>query len=152
MKSLPDNIESQFPVEIDLGMTAPTTIEISGMGMKKSAKMSKPMYPTLYIHSADNLDKLPKEGYALVYYKRRALTQTENEGGMHTSADLEIQEICAPEMSADEDKSDLESGLKSMAKGMGLDVGDDDEEGEDMEEESMESPEEESMEDEYEEK
>ena len=146
MKNLPDNIESQFPVEIDLGMTPTATIEISGMGMKKSAKAMKPMYPTLYINAAENLDKLPKEGYALVYYKRRALTQTEDDGGMHTSADLEIQEICAPEMSADDDKSDLESGLKSMAKGMGIDVGDDDEE------ESMDSYEDETMEDENEEK
>ena len=132
MKSLPDNIESQFPVEIDLGMTPTATIEISDMGMKKSAKAIKPMYPSLYIHGADNLDKLPKEGYALVYYKRRALTQTETERGSETSADLEIQEICAPEMSVDEDKADLESGLKSMAKGMGIDVGDDEEEEESM--------------------
>ena len=132
MKSLPDNIESQFPVEIDLGMTPTATIEISDMGMKKSAKAMKPMYPSLYIHGADNLDKLPKEGYALVYYKRRALTQTETERGSETSADLEIQEICAPEMSVDEDKADLESGLKSMAKGMGIDVGDDEEEEESM--------------------
>lgn len=135
MKTLPDNIESQFPVEIDLGITPTATIEISDMGMKKSAKAMKPMYPSLYIHGADNLDKLPKEGYALIYYKRRALTQTENEGGSHMSADIEIQEICAPEISSDEDKSDLESGLKSMAKGMGIDVGDD---GED-DEESMDS-------------
>jgi hypothetical protein len=147
MKSLPDNIESQFPIKVDLGVSPVATIEISDMGMEKSAKNSKPMYPTLYIHAGDNLDKLPKEGYALVYYKRRALTQTENETGMHTSADLEIQEICAPEMSADEDKSDLESGLKSMAKGMGIDVGDDD-----SDDESMESYEDESMEDETEEK
>lgn len=146
MKTLPDNIESQFPVEIDLGMTPTATIEISGMGMKKSAKAMKPMYPTLYINAAENLDKLPKEGYALVYYKRRALTQTERESGVDMSADLEIQEICAPEMSADDDKSDLESGLKSMAKGMGIDVGDDDEE------ESMDSYEDETMEDENEEK
>ena len=146
MKTLPDTIESQFPVEIDLGMTPTATIEISGMGMKKSAKAMKPMYPTLYINAAENLDKLPKEGYALVYYKRRALTQTESESGMDMSADLEIQEICAPEMSADDDKSDLESGLKSMAKGMGIDVGDDDEE------ESMDSYEDETMEDENEEK
>jgi hypothetical protein len=132
MKSLPDNIESQFPVEIDLGMTPTATIEISDMGMKKSAKAMKPMYPSLYIHGADNLDKLPKEGYALVYYKRRALTQTETERGSETSADLEIQEICAPEMSVDEDKADLESGLKSMAKGMGIDVGDDEDEEESM--------------------
>ena len=146
MKTLPDNIESQFPVEIDLGMTPTATIEISGMGMKKSAKAMKPMYPTLYINAAENLDKLPKEGYALIYYKRRALTQTERESGVDMSADLEIQEICAPEMSADDDKSDLESGLKSMAKGMGIDVGDDDEE------ESMDSYEDETMEDENEEK
>jgi len=132
MKTLPDNIESQFPVEIDLGMTPTATIEISDMGMKKSAKAMKPMYPSLYIHGADNLDKLPKEGYALVYYKRRALTQTETERGSETSADLEIQEICAPEMSVDEDKADLESGLKSMAKGMGIDVGDDEDEEESM--------------------
>jgi hypothetical protein len=141
MKSLPDNIESQFPVEIDLGMTPTATIEISDMGMKKSAKAMKPMYPSLYIHGADNLDKLPKEGYALVYYKRRALTQTETERGSETSADLEIQEICAPEMSVDEDKADLESGLKSMAKGMGIDVGDDEDE-----EESMDSYEDETEE------
>ena len=146
MKTLPDNIESQFPVEIDLGMTPTATIEISGMGMKKSAKAMKPMYPTLYINAAENLDKLPKEGYALVYYKRRALTQTERESGVDMSADLEIQEICAPEMSADDDKSDLESGLKSMAKGMGIDVGDDDEE------EYMDSYEDETMKDENEEK
>ena len=132
MKTLPDNIESLFPVEIDLGMTPTATIEISDMGMKKSAKAMKPMYPSLYIHGADNLDKLPKEGYALVYYKRRALTQTETERGSETSADLEIQEICAPEMSVDEDKADLESGLKSMAKGMGIDVGDDEDEEESM--------------------
>jgi hypothetical protein len=132
MKTLPDNIESQFPVEIDLGMTPTATIEISDKGMKKSAKAMKPMYPSLYIHGADNLDKLPKEGYALVYYKRRALTQTETERGSETSADLEIQEICAPEMSVDEDKADLESGLKSMAKGMGIDVGDDEDEEESM--------------------
>jgi hypothetical protein len=141
MKTLPDNIESLFPVEIDLGMTPTATIEISDMGMKKSAKAMKPMYPSLYIHGADNLDKLPKEGYALVYYKRRALTQTETERGSETSADLEIQEICAPEMSVDEDKADLESGLKSMAKGMGIDVGDDEDE-----EESMDSYEDETEE------
>ena len=147
MKSLPDNIESQFPVEIDLGMTPTATIEISDMGMKKSAKAMKPMYPSLYIHGADNLDKLPKEGYALVYYKSRALTQTETERGSETSADLEIQEICEPEMSVDEDKADLESGLKSMAKGMGIDVGDDEDE-----EESMDSYEDDEDEDETEEK
>ena len=82
-----------------------------------------------------------------VVLQLRSITSSVTERGSETSADLEIQEICEPEMSVDEDKADLESGLKSMAKGMGIDVGDDEDE-----EESMDSYEDDEDEDETEEK
>lgn len=90
----------------------------------------KPIYPSLYISGVENLDALPREGYALIHFKRRSVTLGESDGENCCSADLEIHEIKLPEASSDEDSSDLADAMKTLAKGRGLDTGpqtDDDE-------------------------
>lgn len=135
---------SDFPVKVDLAMPAPEVALESPVKGKNS--QPKPMYPSLYINNAEGLDGMPKEGYALIYYKRRRHSITEDDEGETHSADLEVQEICLPEKSSDDDMKDMGSELASMAKKRGINTG-----METDEEESEESPEEEAGETEEEE-
>lgn len=88
-----------------------------------SRPSSKPIYPSLYISGVENLDALPREGYALIHFKRRSVTLGESDGENCCSADLEIHEIKLPEASSDEDSGDLADAMKTLAKGRGLDTG-----------------------------
>jgi hypothetical protein len=115
---------------------------------------TKTYYPTLYISGVDGLGDLPKEGYALIYFRRKSLSITEGKdcgtipcgpmdsdspGGDKTtySADLEIQELCLP----DEESDDGGDAIDAMAEKAGLVVrgkkrlSDEEDEGDDYEEE-----------------
>lgn len=121
-------MHDDFPVSIDLA------IELPEMDMSAGKKRpSKPMYPSLFISGAKNLEDLPREGYALIHFKRRSVTMSDRDGEDCCSADLEIHEIRLPEKGAEEEMGDMEDVLKSMAKDRGL-INGDVEEDEEMEE------------------
>ena len=93
---IPQNIKSAFPNEVDLAREVPDYGSSLEAGPSKPKKMRKD-YPSLYISGVEGLESMPKEGWALIYYKRRRLSLEENKDGDETSgADLEIQEICLP--------------------------------------------------------
>lgn len=89
-------MNKDFPNEIDLGSTPP---EVADTPVGKNQKGAKPkkFYPSLYISNVEGLEGLPKEGQALIYFKRRRLTQSTTDEGEDHSADLEITKICLPE-------------------------------------------------------
>ena len=120
-------MHDDFPVSIDLALDFPAMGE-----MPSTKKSSKKVYPSLYISGAKNLESLPREGYALIHFKRRSVTVGERDDEECCSADLEIHEIRLPEKGDDEEMGDMADALKSMAKERGL-----------MEDESEESEEEE---------
>lgn len=128
-------MHDQFPVSIDLEITPPEPIDLNMVAGKKG-KM-KPMYPSLYISGVKNIEDLPREGYALIHFKRRSMTMGERDGEECCSADLEIHEIRLPEKGSEEEMGDMEDAMTSLAKERGLVGGGD----EDMSEE--EGPEEE---------
>lgn len=133
-------MHEQFPVSIDLEITPPEPID-TGMVAGKKGK-SKPMYPSLYITGAKNLESLPREGYALIHFKRRSVTMGERDGEECCSADLEIHEIRLPEKDSVEEMGDIGDALKSMAEERGLMAGEaeaegDEEEGSEEEGESL---------------
>lgn len=129
-------MHDQFPVSIDLEITPPEPIDLDMVVGKKQGK-SKPMYPSLYITGAKNLEDLPREGYALIHFKRRSVTMGDRDGEECCSADLEVHEIRLPEKGSGEEMGDLGEALTSMAKERGLVEGGEDEEMESEEGESL---------------
>lgn len=125
-------MHNDFPVSIDLAIDVPEMgISVSE---KKRAK-SETMYPSLYISGVSNLESLPREGYALIHFKRRSITMGERDGEECCSADLEIHEIRLPEKGSDEEMGDMEDAMTSMAKERGLiESYEDEDEGEEVEE------------------
>jgi hypothetical protein len=138
MKDLPDHIASEFPVEIDCAQPMPEGMPAMATGGTKGKKSKpQPVYPSLYLRDCENIDQIPAEGYALVYFKRRSLTTTEHaEQGDSQSAELEIQEVCLPPTSSDEETEDLEGAMESMAKERGIIPNDEAEQEEEEEEET----------------
>jgi hypothetical protein len=108
-------MHDDFPVSIDLALEFPAMGE-----MPSTKKSSKKVYPSLYISGAKNLESLPREGYALIHFKRRSVTVGERDDEECCSADLEIHEIRLPEKGDDEEMGDMADALKSMAKERGL--------------------------------
>lgn len=147
------NTPTDFPNKVDLAIKLPKAPSATLMIGGKQGKTPKAVYPSLYIDDAEGMDGMPKEGYALIYYKRRRHTMSEGDGGTHHSADLEIQEIAFPDQSADDETKDMGSALASLAQEKGIDTGMENEEeaGEDAEEEATETPEEETTEEDEEE-
>lgn len=120
MNDIPEEINSEFPVEIDLAMSSPSALSAVEA---PSGKNDKKIYPSLYIGgTGSDLSALPKEGYALIYFKRRSVTIGERDGEAQHSADLEIQELCLPE-AGEGDSGDLMDAAKGVAKKMGVDTG-----------------------------
>lgn len=131
-------MHEQFPISIDLAITPPEPIDLDMVVGKKGK--SKPMYPSLYISGVKNIEDLPREGYALIHFKRRSLTVGEREGEDCCSADLEIHEIRLPEKDTAEEMGDIGEALTSMAEERGLIEGseeNDEEMGEEEEGESL---------------
>lgn len=112
-------MHEDFPVSIDLEITPPEPVDIAMVAGKKQGK-SKPMYPSLYISGVKNIETLPREGYALIHFKRRSLTMGEREGEECCSADLEIHEIRLPEKGSEEEMGDMGDAMTSLAKERGL--------------------------------
>ena len=110
-------MHADFPVSIDLAIDVPEMG--TGVSQKKGAK-SETMYPSLYISGVSNLESLPREGYALIHFKRRSITMGERDGEECCSADLEIHEIRLPEKGSDEEMGDMEDALTSIAQERGL--------------------------------
>jgi hypothetical protein len=131
-------MHDQFPISIDLAIQPKDMDMAMAMPMpsSKSGK-SKPIYPSLYISGVENLDALPREGYALIHFKRRSLTMGERDGESCCSADLEIHEIKLPEAGSDEDTGDMADALKALAKDRGIDTGEESEDEESGEGESL---------------
>lgn len=134
---------SDFPNKIDLAMSPPS-MPLDATSPKGKKTPPKPMYPSLYISGVDGLEGMPKEGYAMIYFKRRSVTIGEgDEGDPKHSADLEIQEICLPNTTPEEEEMDMKDAMKSVAKKAGIDTGEEDE---NPEEEAMETEDEEAAE------
>lgn len=125
-------MHDDFPVSIDLEIPAPKPVDMDIMVSKGSRKM-KPIYPSLYISGVDGIENLPREGYALIHFKRRSLTLGDREGEECCSAELEIHEMRLPEKAGGEEMGDVADAMKSLAKEKGLDVGDMEVEEEEME-------------------
>jgi hypothetical protein len=120
---------SEYPVSIDLAIHPKAVMEgFPAPAPAAKGKKAKPIYPSLYLNNIEGLDEFPREGTALVHFKRRSVTKSENDEGSNHSVDLEICEICLPEKSSDEEKGDMADAMKGMAKERGLNVGENDEE------------------------
>lgn len=92
------------------------------MPLMKGKKQRK-IYPSLYISGASGLEDLPREGYALIHFKRRSVTLGDRDGEECCSAELEVHEIRLPEKGGGEEMGDVADAMKSLAKEKGLDVG-----------------------------
>lgn len=134
MSTVSDSIKSAFPKEIDLGRDVPDygATAISAPANKAHAKEKKKDYPRLYLQGVTGL---PKEGYALIYFKTLSATVGEDsEGEDRSSTDIEVQEICLPPTSKSEEDSDLSDAMAALMKEKS-DAGDnavDDEDSEEM--------------------
>lgn len=133
-------MHNEFPVSIDLAIDVP---EMGTTVSEKKGAKSETMYPSLYISGVSNLESLPREGYALIHFKRRSITMGERDGEECCSADLEIHEIRLPEKGSDEEMGDMEDALTSIAKERGLiETYENEDEGEEVEETEEEENEE----------
>lgn len=128
-------MHDDFPVSIDLEVSVPEM----DMPMSTKGKKQRKIYPSLYISGASRLEDLPREGYALIHFKRRSVTLGDRDGEECCSAELEVHEIRLPEKGSGEEMGDVADAMKSLAKEKGLDVGGMEDETEDEEMEEGES-------------
>ena len=129
-------MHDQFPISIDLAIHPEEMGMMSMPAPPSKSKKSKPIYPSLYISGAKNLEALPREGYALIHFKRRSVTLGDRDGESCCSADLEVHEISLAEAGSDEDSGDMADAFRALAKDRGYDTGsqtDDDDESEEGE-------------------
>jgi len=112
-------MHDDFPVSIDLEIPAPKPADMD-IAVSKGSRKMKPLYPSLFISGANGIENLPREGYALIHFKRRSLTMGDREGEDCCSAELEIHEMRLPEKGGGEEMGDLADAIKSMAKDRGL--------------------------------
>lgn len=112
------NTPDSFPNEVDLGRDVPdyskNTFDGPEYPAETKPKKMRKSYPTLYISDAASLDQMPKEGYALIYYKRNRVTLEERDGEDKSSADLEVQSISFPSASKEDEDTDLATAMKEM--------------------------------------
>lgn len=138
-------MHDQFPISIDLAIR-PEEMGMMPMPAPPSkGKKSKPIYPSLYISGAKNLEALPREGYALIHFKRRSVTLGDRDGESCCSADLEVHEISLAEAGSDEDSGDMADAFRALAKDRGYDTGsqtDDEDYDEESEEDDLDETEE----------
>ena len=131
MKELPGDIHPDFPVKIELGKKSGGPVEAPVPSTKENK--DKKYYPCLYLSDIDGLEDIPKEGHALIYYRKKgASTREDDNGKIHTSADLEIEDIHFPAKEEAEEGEEMEEEMKAMMDGK------EDEESESEEEESEE--------------
>ncbi len=131
MSTVPDSIKSAFPKDIDLSRDVPDygATAIQAPANKAHEKSTKKDYPTLYIRDVPGLEDIPKEGYALIYFRRRSVTVGEDAAGEdQASADLEVQEICLPPVSKSDEDADLSDAMAELLKGREGEYDEDDEE------------------------
>lgn len=122
-----NDLQGSFPTKIDLGRDVPDYDSPSpGSPAKKDPKRKMvKSYPTLYISDVSDLPMLPKEGYALIYFRRKGMNlRDDKEHGEVAGADLEIQELCLPEEAPDAGEKDLESAFAAFAGKKGVDTED----------------------------
>lgn len=104
---------SDFHSEIDLGRE----VNDGGAEMLRAPKGGKKrkVYPVLYIENVEGLPMLPKEGCAMVKFRRTRMSVEENGNGDESGGvTLEIRRLC---LSDDmEDSEDLEGAMKKAFK------------------------------------
>ena len=124
---------NEFPHEIDLGKAPPTDSPVNPTNAK--SEKGKKFYPTLYISGIEGIEDLPKEGEALVYFRRRRISHEEDSKGAETSsAELEVTKLCLPEKPEVGAEEDLGNALKKTAKEEGLEIDEPSDESADEEE------------------
>lgn len=111
---------------IDLGEELKSDQMTIPVGFDESSKSPKYHYPSLYFDNVKGLEKLEKEGMAVIHYKK-VMERTENitrNGKNEKRHSIELQicgikpECCEemPEMEEKEDAEDaIEMGLKAAA-------------------------------------
>lgn len=126
MKELPGDIHPDFPVKIELGKTMDSTI---GQPVKPNNKdEKKKYYPCLYLSDIEGLEDIPKEGHAIIYFRKKGSCVREDEKGkVCASADLEIEDIHFQEKEESEDGEDMEEEMKEMLEGKKSDESEDEE-------------------------
>lgn len=123
-----DKLKEKFPVEIDLGKKR----EEYGSPVEVSKSEKKTYYPSLYMSDIKGISDIPKEGYALIRFKRgrRNFSDGGEDDDASASVDLQIHSICLPE--EDRDSGDLMQSMARAIKDAGLELDvdvEDDEEG-----------------------
>lgn len=110
------NTPDSFPNEVDLGRDVPDygPPEVDSAEPSTKSKKTRKNYPTLYIPDAEDLSGMPKEGYALIYYKRNRVTLEERDGEDKSSADLEVQSISFPSAKKEDEDSDLATAMQEI--------------------------------------
>lgn len=109
-----------FPNHIDLGKTPDETD--MPMVSPSDKKRPKKYYPTLYLRDISGLEKLPKDGWALIHFHRSDLSlRTPADGEDGASAELQVKELCLPD--EQDDGEDIGSAIAKALKNNGVDAG-----------------------------
>jgi hypothetical protein len=107
----------EYPVVIDLGKERECCSYPMDSTKKPKKGKKEIYYPTAYVPFVEGLESLPKEGYALIKFKRKGLSIHENqEGDTSGSLDLEIQELHVQEK-ASGDKTTISDLIFGAEKG-----------------------------------
>lgn len=114
-------MNDEFPVQIDLGKMPDDGMLQPAVPEGKKGK-KKPYYPTLYISGVSGLDSLPRDGYALIEFRRKNISvNTPDDGEPNASIELEVRSISLKD-GEEESDDDLKSAMAKALKGQGVDT------------------------------
>ena len=107
---------AEYPVVISLGKPVEEYPVSPSNGKTGPTKKKTIVYPCLYLSEIEGLDQIPNEGMALVYFRKKRVTEDMHTEGKEPeiSIDLEIQELHVAEQSESESKDDMEKGMREL--------------------------------------
>ena len=132
MKAYPEqsgDVHEDYPVKLELGKEVEDYCEPCTQSSKpEKGKKKKTVYPCLYLNGIEGLEDIPKEGHAIITFKRIGMTLRERNGEADNSVELEISDVHFQAKGKKDEEEDMAEGMKRM---MDDDESEEDEEGED---------------------
>jgi len=121
MKAYPEesgDVHEDYPVKIDLGKEVddyPSPCEMASKNPKNPKNGKKrTVYPCLYLSGVEGLEDVPKEGHAIITFKRISMTVRDRNGEQDNSVELEIEDIHFQSKTKEDENEDIAEGMKRL--------------------------------------
>lgn len=116
MKAYPEesgDVHEDYPVKIELGKEVDDyQCEMASPKHEKGKKRT--VYPYLYLNGVEGIEDVPKEGHAIITFKRTSMTVRDRNGEQDNSVELEIEDIHFQSKTKEDENEDIAEGMKRL--------------------------------------